>query len=243
MREPAPARAAWLGYGLGLAVFLLGIERAASAYPDSFDWTRTVVSALASQKHNPDGSAWFAGGLALAVALLWPATNRLRPPAGRWDGWARVSIVTLRAGLVFGMLVGVERLLIHHLSDLVRKGHEAIALLAFLGLYLGVFGLYVHRARQKTACVWAVLPVLVPLVAIGLSQLALYLDQRDLGWVDRDWREEGAPVWLSFAFWQWLAVAVLWGGIGHLLVTRRAVECPETAAGTPRSTSPTADVG
>jgi hypothetical protein len=125
----------------------------------------------------------------------------------------------------------------------VRKGHEAIALLAFLGLYLGVFGLYVHRARQKTACVWAVLPVLVPLVAIGLSQLALYLDQRDVGWVGREWREEGVPIWSRFAFWQWLAVAALWGGIGHLLLTRKEDQGPETAAGTPRSTSPAGGVG
>jgi hypothetical protein len=24
-------------------------------------------------------------------------------------------------------------------------------------------------------------------------------------------------VWLSFAFWQWLAVALLWVGLGHLV--------------------------
>jgi len=48
----------------------------------------------------------------------------------------------------------------------------------------------------------------------------LWLGQRDVGWVDVAWRELGIPVWLSFAFWQWVAVALLWVGLGHLLMSR-----------------------
>jgi hypothetical protein len=70
--------------------------------------------------------------------------------------------------------------------------------------------------------------VVVPLLAIGISQVALYFDQRDLGWVNTGWREMGIPLWLSFAFWQWLAVTVLGVGVGHLIATsgpgRRRVE-------------------
>ncbi|MGH7481147.1 MAG: hypothetical protein ACRELV_03260, partial [Longimicrobiales bacterium] len=63
-----------------------------------------------------------------------------------------------------------------------------------------------------------------PLVAVGVTQLALYLDQRDLGWVDAGWRAMGVPLWLSFAFWQWLAVALLWVGLGFLLWVREPVD-------------------
>jgi hypothetical protein len=58
-----------------------------------------------------------------------------------------------------------------------------------------------------------------PLVAIGITQFWLYLDQRELGWVDTNWREMGIPLSLSFAFWQWLAIGCLWLGLGLLSFT------------------------
>ena len=66
------------------------------------------------------------------------------------------------------------------------------------------------------------LPVLLvasPLLAIGITQFWLYVDQRDLGWVDTGWRAMGIPVWFSFAFWQWLSIASLWVGLGLLWFT------------------------
>ena len=59
-----------------------------------------------------------------------------------------------------------------------------------------------------------------PLVVIGITQFWLYLDQRDLGWVDTSWRDMGIPLWLSFAFWQWLAIGFLGAGLGLLSFTR-----------------------
>jgi hypothetical protein len=38
--------------------------------------------------------------------------------------------------------------------------------------------------------------------------------------VNSDWRAMGVPFWLSFAFWQWLAVAMLGTGFGHLVLAR-----------------------
>jgi hypothetical protein len=61
--------------------------------------------------------------------------------------------------------------------------------------------------------------VSTPVVAIGITQFWLYLQQRDLGWVDTSWREMGIPLWFSFAFWQWLAIAILWMGLGVLVST------------------------
>ena len=77
-------RFACVGYALATAVWAIGIERAAARYPGSYDWTYTVISALASRKHNPEGAAWFAGWLftigylhlnfwyGLLGLLVWP---------------------------------------------------------------------------------------------------------------------------------------------------------------------------
>ena len=67
--------------------------------------------------------------------------------------------------------------------------------------------------------VFPVLLVVTPMLAIGITQFWLYLDQRDLGWVDVGWREMGVPFWLSFAFWQWLAIGFLWVGLCLLSFT------------------------
>jgi len=207
---------------LSIAALALGIALAAARFPEGFDWAYTVMSALASRKHNPEGARFFAVGLALSLAALWPAVGWLDAHCDGRGKLARFGLRSLRVGIVSGVVVGVERLAFHHLSDLVPKGHEAIALVAFFGLFLGVVALYADRLRRGAGGFRAVLLVIVPLVAIGLSQLGLYLDQRDLGWVGRDWRAMGIPVWWSFAFWQWLAALGLWLSIAHLVATARA---------------------
>jgi hypothetical protein len=52
-----------------------------------------------------------------------------------------------------------------------------------------------------------------------MRELVLYVAQRGTGWADHDWRGAGTPLWFSFALWQWLAAALLWAALGHLLVT------------------------
>ncbi len=201
---------AWVCYGLSIAAIVGGTLLAVRSYPKAFDWTLTVISALASRKHNPEGSLWFAGALVIALGLLWPVSAVIRT--------ARTPALLLRVGLVCGMLVGTERLVFVHFSDLVHKGHELIALTAFLAIYGGVLGLELDHVRRRSAGRWVSLLVLLPLVAAGILALVLYLAQRDTGWVDHDWKKENLPVWARFAFWQWLAVAALWVGVGHLLL-------------------------
>jgi hypothetical protein len=121
----------------------------------------------------------------------------------------------------------LEGLFVLELSRRIPKSHEILALVTFLGFYGGVLGLYVHRIRQAISFLPPALMVLLPLCAVGVSQLVLYFDQRDLGWVETSWRELGVPFWLSFAFWQWLAVLFLGLGIGYLLVARAPAE-PDT---------------
>jgi hypothetical protein len=212
-------RAIWW-YLASLLVFSFGSILAARHYPGEYDWLYTVVSALASQKDNPTGGVWFASALSLAMVLLWPYVSALKKglcpslPAA-----AEFAIGALRIGLVCGVLLGLERLLIRELSDWVYKGHEILGVFAFLGLYFGILGLLVQTMLRQRIYAFPVLLVATPLLAIGITQLWLYLDQRDLGWMDTSWREMGIPPWLSFAFWQWLAIGFLWVGLGLLSFT------------------------
>jgi hypothetical protein len=206
--------AAW-SFALALATFWVGVVMAARHFPDPpFDWMYRVVSELASRKHNPPGGHWFSIALGLSMLALWPVVSVLRETVGerRWP------IVALRAGVLFGVAVGIERLVFVRLSSIVDNGHEALAVGAFAGLYTGMLGLYWQRVRLG----WTgALFVAAPLAAIFVTQIVIYFDQRDLGWVNHGWREMGVSPWLSFAFWQWLAVAFLWVGLGHLLWSSR----------------------
>lgn len=212
-------------FALAAVTFAVGVLVSSSKHPEQpYDWPYVVMSALASRKHNPAGAHWFAMALGLAMLALWPAVTYLRDtfaartsragPSRRAERW---PIGALRFGLLCGIALGVERLVFTHVSDLAYKAHELLAIGVFVGLYAGVLGLYALRARRDRRAVAGALIVGLPLVAIGLTQLALFFDQRDLGWVDRGWRAMGVPAWLSFAFWQWLAVAALWAGLGHLI--------------------------
>lgn len=209
-------------YMTALVISVIGSWLAARHYPHGFDWQYTVASALASQKHNPVGSAWFAGSLSLSMVFLWPYVSALQQCLGSHPGrWSRLAIVSLRVGLVCGMLLGLERLLIHDLSHWFYKSHELIAVLTFFGLFIGVFILLLQVISRLRHRVIGILLFIAPVLAIALSQFWLYLQQRHLGWVDVSWRAKGIPVWFSFAFWQWLAIAILWIGLGLLHVLSR----------------------
>jgi len=188
-------------------------------YPGDFDWCYTVASALASKKHNPAGHAWYAAGLGLSMLLLWPYVSSLKNSlCSSQTSGKDFAMGALRVGLISGMLVGVEKLLFVSLSNWIHKAHEVLALFTFLGMYLGIVTMLVRIMMRQRIYAFAVVFVLIPLVAIGILQFWLYLDQRHLGWVDISWRERGIPIWLSFAFWQWLAIGFLWVGLGLLNV-------------------------
>lgn len=206
-------------YATALAIVYGGAAVAMARYPGGFDWAYTVISRLASLKHNPDGGAWLAGALLPAMLVLWPVAGFLARTTVD-----RAGATALRIGIIGGALLGLEGLLELELSGLHRKGHELLALLTFAGLYGGVLGVYHGRIRQQAAFLLPALVVILPLLAVFLSQVVLYFDQRDLGWVSTDWRAMGVPLWLSFAFWQWSAVAMLWVGLGHLIWTAPKAE-------------------
>lgn len=206
MRRP------FLYFLAALLTMFVGLLLAARHFPGGFDWAYTVVSALMSQKHNPVGSYWFAASLSLAMLLLWPYVSFLKrdlPDASR-------LIKFIRVGLLFGMLLGAERLFIHDLSHLLYKSHELIALLTFIGLYFGILGLLIKLSVQQPRLRLSMLLVAIPLIVVSVRLFWLYLLQRETGWVDASWREKGIPVWASFAYWQWWMIGFLWLGMGML---------------------------
>ena len=216
-REHHSKRALWR-YFASLLVICFGSIMAAQYYPGGFDWFYTVASALASQKNNPTGSVWFAGSLSLSMLLLWLYVSSIKTGLDAILPSAGFAITSIRFGLVCGFLLGAERLLIYDLSHWIYKAHEILAFVTLLGLYVGILGLLLQFIHLKKSNIFPVLLIVTPLVVIGITELWLYLEQRDVGWVDTLWREKGLPIWLSFAFWQWLAIGLLWTGLGLLYV-------------------------
>jgi len=204
-------------YLASVSVLILGFWLSARTYPGGFDWRYRVASALASHLDNPAGSDWSAIGLGLAMLLMWPYVSaaRKRMEAGATT-WTRVAFRVLRFGLAFGMLVGLERLLIRDLSTDVPKGHEILALLAFFGLDIGVFMLLAQAIVRRRLYAVPALLILLPLIAVAFNQFWLYLAQRNIGWVHTDWKRLGIPLWFSFAFWQWQAITFVMLGLGLL---------------------------
>jgi hypothetical protein len=204
-------------YIASVTVLYAGIVIASRYFPGGFDWPYTVASALASHRYNPDGNVWYAGGFGLSMALHWPYVNALKEQLGASRSTLnRFALISIRIGLISGILIGIEGVFIRDLAQWVTKGHELLAILAFLGLYLGLLiFLGQAMARRKIYGIPALL-VTLPLVAIGITQFWLWISQRDIGWLNTEWREMGIPVWLSFAFWQWLAIVFLTIGLGAL---------------------------
>jgi hypothetical protein len=49
---------------------------------------------------------------------------------------------------------------------------------------------------------------LSPILLTAITQAYLSHARPDLPWVGLEWRARGAPVYLSFAFWEWTTCAV-----------------------------------
>jgi hypothetical protein len=101
----------------------------------------------------------------------------------------------------------------------VPKGHEILALAAFLGVCIGMMrqlflaekGLNGYRSGRTLRPLgaplqWA-LP-LVPLVLAGITQAYLALERPGVPWVTPAWRALGIPLFLSFALWEWVSCAL-----------------------------------
>ena len=209
-------------YITSVVVLVIGILIAAQRFPGGFDWPYMVASALASQRYNPDGNVWYAGGFGLATALHWPYINALRENLGTSESTLnRFALLSLRLGLSCGILIGAEGVFVRDLGHWFPRGHEILALCTFIGLYTGLLIFLIQAMFQQKIYALPAALVTLPLVAIGISQLWIYYSQREIGWLNSAWREMGIPVWLSFAFWQWLAIFFLTIGLGSLSLIRK----------------------
>lgn len=185
-------------------------------FPGEYDWHYMTVSNLFSAKHNPDGHLWGTAGVILCgfTGMCWVLLGIRRPPAAGWRARVRESrplalgfpCMTLAAGLPNQWLI--------------PKGHEWLAVIAFLALCSGLVQIWVqsnlqrfsataaHRRLRAFALAGA---VLWPVAGAALSQAYLALARPDLPWVTVAWREQHVPLYLSFALWEWLTCLLLSG--------------------------------
>lgn len=212
------ARVAYSAAILPTAAVLLwaGLLMAAHRFPTEFDWRYMTVSVLLSPKDNPDVRHWASAGVGLCgvAILVWtfmvggPGTAgsspRSRRPHGvywlRWGGACMVG-----SGVLPFRLLGFA------------KTHEMLTLLAFIGLCLGAVRLGIDwarqldlRSRRSSAAGTLLASVLIaPIVLAGLAQVYVFYLLPQLHWVGLAWRARGVPVYLSFAFWEWVTFVLL----------------------------------
>lgn len=190
--------------------------RSASHFPGGYDWRYDVMCRLGYGWVNPDGSVFWSLALCLICVMGWPCCGyfhaRLRGTSPRMSAFAAWS---LRVGLAAGFIVGLDGVFLPRLEGLLPKLHEIMATLAFAAIFFGVIGFWIamiwwlRRARHWSisGCLMLSLGVVIPFAGAMVSQAYIFFFRKDLGWVGPDWAEQGVPLYLSFAFWEWLAIA------------------------------------
>ena len=203
---------------LGVLTFWCGLWMAARRYPSEYDWRFITISRLGYADRNPDGYRWAWGGLMLCGlgGLCWTAVLLLD---WRRDGTGRRPVGIWALALGYVCMVGCASL--PGGFPLLPRGHDFLAVTAFLGVCIGImqmtFQVTERSLRQRTrslllsprfyAGLLAGLP-LSPILIAAVTQAYISHARPDLPWVGLEWRVLGAPVYLSFALWQWITCAV-----------------------------------
>lgn len=210
MRTPA---------ALGVVAFWGGLWLAMRRYPSEFDWRYMTISSLVYPDRDPNGYQWAWGGIVLCAlgglcwtTLLLRGRRRARPEA------RAAGIRMLGLGYVCMVCCALlpDRLLP------IAKGHETLAIAAFVCISIGTVRLAFGTARRSmrlrgrdlpgSARVYAGLlagTALLPILLGGIIQSYVDFARPDLPWVGLEWRARAVPVYLSFAFWEWSSCAVL----------------------------------
>jgi hypothetical protein len=219
---------------LGVLAFWGGMLMAARRYPSEYDWRYMTLSSLISPARNPSGHLWASAGIVLCGlgGLCWTALL-----ARRWNHASAKNWPSGIRALLFGNFFMALTAVLPSWLLPVPKGHEILALFAFFGLCLGMIQLTfqtieralvqrtsVRRTRVRQTSVQptrsavgrprlyaAVLAgaAVLPIVMAGLAQAYVFYVLPELHWVSLAWRARGVPVYLSFAFWEWLTCVVL----------------------------------
>lgn len=202
---------------IGVFAFWAGLWVAARKYPSEYDWRYMTISSLVYPDRNPQGFRWAWRGLILCAlgGLCWTAVL-LRD--SRQDGRGRTSVGIWALGV--GYLCMLSCAWLPAWLPRLPRGHDLLALSSFLGLCAGIVALtfrftyrtLLHRTEPRNhhllyACLLAGL-ALSPIVLAALTQAYVSYALPDLPWVGLVWRARGAPVYLSFALWEWTTCAV-----------------------------------
>ncbi len=203
---------------VGALFFAGGMALSAGLFPDAYDWRYQVMCSLASPVRNPAGHLYWCLGIVLSIVLGMPTCGYF---ARRFSATSpRISIyaaAALKTGYTAGIVVGLESAFFPNYGGLIYKAHELTAITTIAGIYLGVAGfwycltVWLMKVRRRPAWFGAgvfLLPA-APMTGAVLSQAWLFFDPNRPGWVSREWITLGIPLWLSFAFWEWLAVCGL----------------------------------
>jgi hypothetical protein len=201
---------------LGTLAFWVGMTLARRAYPSEYDWRYVTISSLVYPERNPGGFLWARAGILLCgmAGLYWAAALLRRPKQLRV---AERPIGIPALGL--GFLCMTCCALVPEGRFRVPKGHDFLALAAFVGICVGMALLTFKVIKQSPHVsklpggppLYA--PLLAgfavsPIVVAAAAQLYVSHALPGLPWVSLAWRELGIPVYLSFAFWEWVTCAV-----------------------------------
>src|SRR5208282_3029085 len=117
----------------GLLVFWLGLALACRHFPGEFDWRYMTVSNLFSSKHNPLGYLWGTAGVALCgvTGVIWVVLGITEYPAAHWRRRLRPAALLAVGFPVMTLAAALPS------AWLVPKGHEWLAVIAFLALCSG----------------------------------------------------------------------------------------------------------
>jgi hypothetical protein len=167
---------------------------------------------------NPDGYRWAWGGVALCGlgGLSWlAALIRDRRPASV----AGLPFGVWPMGLGYICMVCCALLPARFLH--IPRSHDILALSAFVGVCIGTVDLtyrVVDRSIRRRASavpgrswIYACLiagAALLPIVLVSITQAYVSRALPQLPWVGLEWRTQGVPAYLSFAFWEWVSCVV-----------------------------------
>jgi hypothetical protein len=198
---------------VGLLGFWAGLFLASRRYPSEYDWRYMTISSLLYPDRDPRGymCAW-GGIIACAVGgLCWVSV--LIRDTGRRNKKMRIGI----RAVAFGYLCMVSCAIWPGRLLHFPRGHDLLALLAFVGICIGTVHLTYGRVEQwlrgrgatsdAGARVCAGLlasAVLLPLLLEAVTQADVARAFPHLPWVGLEWRARGVPAYLSFAFWEWI---------------------------------------
>jgi hypothetical protein len=218
---------------LGMLAFWGGMSIAVRRYPSEYDWRYMPISNLLAPARNPAGYLWASWGVALCglCGLCWAAVFAQRwKHASARDRPGGIRALQLGSFCMACSAVPPQWLLRIH------KGHELIALLAFTGLCLGMvhlmfqtlersFLLRMRGSIDRPRLYAAVLAgtAVFPILLAAFAQAYVFYVLPQLHWVSLAWRARGVPVYVSFAFWEWVTCAVISAYMALLALATHAV--------------------